>query len=264
MNWTLAGDGLSADFFDDSLNAGWYTIEFRLFDDGTPAPSAGFATLARIVQDQVTSGQIDLDPNAVAGQMELIMDTDFYEVLDVTVDQPEDTYYLSSTNSMTINASAAGTVLWAWYKQGELIDTASSFTIDGSTLTDGNTYRYDLLSLSSDGKSGWSGTWIIEAGEPDATVNWSPAAGYTYQLTLWDVNADTAYLETEWFDETVTEYIVGELPDGDYKFHIGEDTDGNGVMNNTEWFENVSGESSATIFNVPADLPINIDFGPID
>jgi hypothetical protein len=265
MNWTLAGDGLSAEFFDDTLNNGWYSVVFKLFDDGAAEPSAGFATLARIVKDNVTSGTIDLSPNAATGGIELLMETDFYEVLDVTVDQPEGSYNLTATDTMTINASSTdGTVLWNWYRNGVFVDSTASYTIDASTLTVGNSYRYDLLALSSDNKSGWSGTWNVTVVSFDGQLKivYTPTPGNTYDLKISE-DVGTGFVTTfEMFDDDTGEFIVPNdtLPDGDYIIQI----QGNDPFERELWEEVSQQGPECTTINIPLEEHGIYDFGTID
>lgn len=233
MAWTLDGDLNGSTFLDTAMANGWYALTYILYENGAAEQAGGFATLARVVKDQTTVGEINLQPNVISGDLEILIDLDFKETLPITADVAEGTYTLLDGDApMTINVDADasyGAVVWAWYENGSAVGATDSFTIDPSTLETGNHYRYDLLAISSDGLHGASMTWEVDISEAVYTLafQWDIAANEdpygSFHVITWQesdgakVVDESFHVGTQgWSAGDTVSHIVDPLPAGDY------------------------------------------------
>ena len=252
MLWTLGTD--QATYSNDDLTRGWYGISFRLYNDcvSSETLTSGFATLARIVSQNSTSGQIDLIPSTL-GFIEILINLDFYSTLDVLANHetPINLYNDSdSLDSIDVSVDPVVPVIYSWYVNGVAVHNSDTHSLDPANYEINTLTRIDVLAIGLDGKDAGSRSWNVNRGEYEPGtltvkgITPSIGKGYYHYFWLFDP-ADTGYtnpLYEEMFDDTggtTSEVYSCEILDvepGDYKFVYHYEQDGDGVMDdNSAW-----------------------------
>ena len=254
-DWTEGTDSATLD--KGSLAQGWYALVMRLFDTGSTVPSAGFATLARIVKDQITSGTVALVPNAATGGFEVLIDLDFYDPLVLGTDVPAGELVVRDLSPVqTITVSGAD--VCAWYVNGVAVGSTAGFDVDPADYVMGNTYRVDCIGWSADGEHAGMLTWdfTVDPFDPYMVIVKFLGTGFigkNYKLLLGNpplfgvVKADN-YME------------VGNLPANIYGPTVIIDVNGDGqyiAVAPDVW------EVWPDVISIPLTAPVVCDFGII-
>ena len=126
----------------NALNAGYYSLELQLLDDG--APTWGTLVAVRIIKNQITAGGYSLTAQDLnTGSVGLIVTPSMQNPITITLSGQES--LLPSGTDMTVTASTSDVVdTYQWYLNGSVLSgQASSAITIGSGLSKGG-YRLDL------------------------------------------------------------------------------------------------------------------------
>jgi len=256
-DWLPGTDSATLD--KGSLAQGWYALVFRLFDNGFAEPAAGFATLARIVKDQTTSGTVALVPNAATGGFEVLIDLDFYDPLVLGTDVPAGELTVCDGSPVqTITVSGAD--VYAWYVNGVTVGSTASFDVDPADYVMDNTYRVDCIGWSADGKHAGILTWdfTVEPFDPYTLIVKFSSTTYIGALYKFGfVGKQVAGL----YVEATNLLVIPNVAAATGVPYLLIDKNGNGVLESPPLDLQVSYPSSVT---VPLLVPTVLDFGLID
>ena len=266
-DWVV-GPGDTATYTNALLSNGWYGIVYRLYDNGAPDPSGGWAELARIVKDQTTTGVIDFTVTAVFGGLEIQIDTDFFEDLPLTPDVAEGDVNVYPDMSTLITVTPGEAALSFWYVNGEQVSTAGSFDVVGNDYITGKQYNLDLLafSIAGGGKKAGSLHWQIvkDTGTPaQKSLSGSFITEVTWEGEPYTAQAQDPTTGAVLFEDAgtiqagaLTSFDITGIDDGDYKLFVETDLTAIGQGIKSEYWANTDIFGSATVVTVPQPLPV--------
>ena len=193
ITWTLGTN--TASYSNDSLANGWYSLVFQLFDDGASSPSAGFATLARVVKNLTTTGHIDMVPNVTTGGMLVDIVWQGFDEIALGTNVAAGTIKVyDATAPQTITVSGAS--FYLWYVDGTAVNTLStpSYTVSPSNFMENTTHRIDCLGFNPANGTAGQLTWTVLRSVADysqiveGTVTNNAGLGIVVTLHGQDVN----------------------------------------------------------------------------
>jgi len=243
LSWTLGT--VSASWFDDTLANGWYSLAFALYDDGAAQPSAGFATLVRIVTGQTTSGTVNLSPVAGSGSLEVLIDSDFYTPLAATPTPAEgavDIVPSQGVQTFEIASDGGENAIWTWYVQGvaDTVDNGvniSAFQFDPAAYEIGDTVRLDVIGVTSDGKQAADASWTISIVD-GLELTWTLADPANHaSINVYLTDSSTAYDSGDLAAGVESHTVIGLSEGTDYILYIREKDDANQVLSKEYWEE---------------------------
>jgi len=168
--WVMGSD--TAQYANAALDNGWYGLVFRVFSEGSPEPSGGWATLVRILKDYTTTGVVDFTVNEVFGGLEVLIDLDMYEDLGLTLSHPEGDIgvYIGTTENVSITPDEAALIFY--YVNGVQVAAAAAFDVVGDTYEEGFSYNLNALAFSLDGKKAAMASWqIVKSDVPPGSLS---------------------------------------------------------------------------------------------
>jgi len=202
------------------LPQGWYALVMRLFEKGAINCSAGFATLARVVKDQTTSGVIELAPNPVGGGgFQILIDMDFYDPLILSTTIPEGDIAVMTTDSPVV-IEVTNADIYGWWLNGVAQTSEATFTVDPADYLVGQNYRLDVIGWSGDGKhAGMLSYNIIRSYNPEelqasGRINYSGWGNYNFPCVVQAVSEDAAivYVSESFTGDGVVPFVLSGLP----------------------------------------------------
>lgn len=213
------------------MTPGWYALVTKLYDaptglDGSQVFSTGAATAVRIATARQTVGTVNVHAVQGFGNISFDFSLDFNDPLTLTPSDPFGPISMHSGNSKTFTISANKTSAFAWYLDGQLLDVGSSFTLAADSMLDGQNYRLDVLGFSADGKSGGSGTWIVQrTSMPDEAYGIAVTAhsvvDQTVHFKLYNLDGTTAATFSMYAPaSTLAVHIFALLSEASYKVEV--------------------------------------------
>lgn len=199
------GDVLSAEFtqssevnyatFSGSYPAGYYTAIIKLLDND--ALSFGHVEVIRIMDNQTTDGNIVFEKiNEVSGQIDLNIATNVQLPIDVSIVNAPSELTIDTTANISVAVDdSVLSFVYAWYINGELIDTTNAKTFDFSPTETGN-YNIGVTVFTVDGDQAGSSNHVIsviEAQQDPVSFTYYEVSDLRYKTTdidIVDVNGD--------------------------------------------------------------------------
>lgn len=141
------------------MAVGWHAVIGELYD-GT-VKTSGFADVARIVNGRESSAYIWTAANAAEGGIQILIESDFFEDLDLEADLAESAALeIYTGDEITITTSAGEAYVATWYLNGAAVAVdEAAYTLLATDLQEGNTYRLDVVAFSLDGKKAAAMSW---------------------------------------------------------------------------------------------------------
>lgn len=176
----------TTDVLVDPLAYGWHSLVCKLWDSEAEVHASGFADLVRIVQGQLTTGDVLMHAQLSTGGIDVNIDLDFFEEIPVEVVDPqydvdEIHMYLNST-PFDLEVAAGGGKTFAtgvFYVQGDSRGSGLIFNIDPLDYTIDDYVRVDFIGWNVEGEAGhraWT-LWRDSYSTADYAVSGSVVRG---------------------------------------------------------------------------------------
>ncbi len=230
LSFTATSDS-SAEFADDEIDAGYYTLALQLLDDDSAV--AGAVQSVRIAEGARTHGTYNFtEINEIGGGVDIVITPELDDPLVVTIDGATST--LTAGEAMSVQAATENAdgqeVFYTWYLNGTTAASGASADV-GAELNVG-THRLDLIAFTSDGRRSGSAThsFSVVNGEDESEPDPEPEYDFidtfeagsidtnVWQIGTWaehggQLSAERTYIEndmlvlafeydTEYYDET--------------------------------------------------------------
>lgn len=160
---------ISSTCIDPLVSPGWYTVVAQIFDVGSPDPSGGFASLARVQPAQTTYGVVDVTAVPGGGGLEFAILLDLTgDWIDVECTIPEGTVALGIQDYLQFLIDNVGQPArtYTWYVNGVLTQTdtnvtSSSFAIYPESVTNGRQPHVTMIAWELDASGAGQLDWVV-------------------------------------------------------------------------------------------------------
>ncbi len=230
----------TADALTEDLLRGWYGCIVKVYDD--TVLSTGFADVVRIAAGYQTAGDVFVHAVEGHGEIEVIIDTDFFTPLALDATPAPGTILFYEPIDFDVWDDDGHSLIAFWYRNGEQLGTGVTFQLDTAGLVPGESYRVDVIAFSTDGKHAGHLSWDVERTEVTFDVIGTfeaSAGGLPYAIRVSNPSGSIIFTGsgTTLAPPALTPFSVNAPTPGDYILQVCEDLDSSGGVSSGEKYE---------------------------